>query len=107
MLIRPWASTPMTPALAPASTASVNRRRLRHDARGEQARNVKMRIREHAQLDDRGNIVGVEEDADLWLRLANICQRLARRLGEGIHDSLIDLDLGLIDNIEVLVQHGD
>ena len=71
--------------------------------RVEDARHVEIGVGIGLQLDDGGNVVGIEEQRDLRLGLVAGGEHLARGLDEG----LADIGAGLLDHVEVAVDHHD
>ena len=63
--------------------ARARRLQLRHHARIEQPRHVQIIVVVFLQLDDGGDVIGVGQQHDLRLFVADARQRVARRHGEG------------------------
>ena len=76
---------------------------LRHHARVEHAYDVEIAVGIKSQLDDPGQVIGIEKGCNLGLDIVERRERLLRRFDEG----LVDLGAGLIDDVELVVQHRD
>src|ERR671924_32339 len=90
---------PITPALAPANTASVKRRRLSIISRALMMSSRWLRS-------SRGILLNVSprlarSPSDLRLGIADRGQSFLRRRDEG----LIDVETGALDHLQVAVQH--
>ena len=83
--------------------ARLRRAQLRHDARIEQPRHIEIAVVEILQLDDGRDVIGVRQQHELRLLVADGRQRLARRQREG----LVGLHIGARDDIEILIEHDD
>ena len=83
--------------------AGLRGAQLRDDLRVEDARDVEIGIGVGLQLDDGGHVIGVEKQRDLRLGLVAGGEHLARRLDEG----LADVGAGLLDHVEIAVDHHD
>ena len=81
--------------------ALARRLQLRHHARVEQPRHVQIIVVVFVDLDDGGDVIGVGQQDDLRLLDGDLRQRLARRNGKG----LIELEVGMRNDLEVLVEH--